>query len=91
MVYACLVSYVGRCDNYRYSGQCPFAFLARCNSGKDIPGFLIYQGALQLEHHGAIAIGGVLMVHNPEPKFFGGNGGGYCDYRILQGKCPSSV
>jgi hypothetical protein len=91
MVYTCLVSYIGRYDNYGYSSQGPFAFLARYNFGKDIEGFLICWGALWLERHGAVAIGGVLMVCNSEPKFFGSNGGGYCICHILQGKFPSSI
>jgi hypothetical protein len=64
--------------------------LARYNSDQDIVGFLICRGDLWPERHGAIAIGGVLMVCNLEPKFFGGNGG-YCVYHILQGQLPSSV
>jgi hypothetical protein len=91
MVRACLVLCVGRCDNYGYSGRRPFAFLARCNFGNDIRGFLICRGTLRPERHGAIAVDGVLVVHNSGPKFFGGNGGGYCVRRILQGKFPCSV
>jgi hypothetical protein len=91
MVHTCLVSCVGRCDNYGYSGRYPFAFVARYNFGKDIRGFLICRGALWPECHGAVAVDGVLVVPNLGPKFFGGNGGGYCVRCILQGKCPCSI
>jgi hypothetical protein len=91
MAHTGLVLYVGRCDNYRHSGQCGFAFLASYNSGKDIRGFLICWGALQQESHSTIAIGEVLMVCNSEPKFFGGNGGGYYIHHILQGKFLVSI
>jgi hypothetical protein len=91
MVYACLVSCVGRYDNYGCRGQHLFTSLARYNFRKDIQGFLIYWGTLQPECHGAVAVGGVLVVRNLGPKFFGSNGGGYCVHRILQGKLPCSV
>jgi hypothetical protein len=91
MVRACLISCVGRCDNYGCSSRHPFAFLAWYNFGKDIRGFLICQGALRPERHSAIAVDGVLMVHNSGPTFFGANGGGYCVHHILQGKFPCSV
>jgi hypothetical protein len=91
MVRACLVSCVGRCDNYGCSGRRLFAFLARCNFGKGNRGFLICRGALWPECHGAVAVDGVLVVRNWGPKFFDGNGGGYCVHRILQGKFPCSI
>jgi hypothetical protein len=46
---------------------------------------------MQLECHSTVAIDGVVMVHNLEPKFFGGNGGGYCVCHILQGTFPCSI
>jgi hypothetical protein len=49
------------------------------------------RGTLRPERHGAVAVDGVLVVRNSGPKFFGGNGGGYCVRRILQGTFPCSL
>jgi hypothetical protein len=80
--HVCLVLFIGSYENSGCSGQPPFASWAKYSFDIGIREFSIFWDAQQQGHHGVIVRGGVLMVHNLGPKFFGGNGGDYYFHHI---------